>query len=111
MSDMVQNAENLFYAQMDNRDNWVLMKISKQGGEPTKLAPSISEVMQFVADDNSIYYFDRETTSNYALRKIPTGGGEPVTLDRGADDWNKFLAVDNTQVYFTTIGKVHALPK
>ena len=111
MSDMVQDPENLFYAQMDNHDNWVLMKISKQGGEPTKLAPSISEVMQFVADDNSIYYFDRETTSNYALRKIPTGGGEPVTLDRGADDWNKYLAVDKTQVYFTTIAKVHVVPK
>ena len=111
MSDMVQDPENLFYAQMDSHDNWVLMKISKKGGEPTKLAPSISEVMQFVADDNSIYYFDRETASNYALRKIPTGGGAPVTLDRGADDWNKYLAVDKTQVYFTTIGKVLAVPK
>jgi hypothetical protein len=111
MSDMVQDAENLFYAQMDNRDNWVLMKISKQGGEPTKLAPSVSEVMQFVADDTSIYYFDRETTSDYALRKVSINGGEPVTLDRGADSWNKFLAVDKKQVYFTTIGEVHATPK
>jgi Domain of unknown function (DUF5050) len=111
MSDMVQDTENLFYAQMDNHDNWVLMKISKQGGEPAKLAPSISEVMQFVANDSSIYYFDRESTNTFALRKVATGGGEPVTLDRGEDSWNKFLAVDQTQVYFTTIAKVHALPK
>jgi len=111
MSDMVQDTDNLFYAQMDNRNNWVLMKISKQGGEPTKVAPSVSETMQFVTNDSFIYYFDRETTSNYALRKVSTGGGEPVTLDRGADDWNQYLAVDQTQVYFTTIAKVLAVPK
>jgi hypothetical protein len=79
---------------MDNSNNWVLMKISKQGGEPTRLAPSISEVMEFVAADDHIYYFDRESGNNYALRKISTSGGEPVTLDRGQDDWNKYLAVD-----------------
>jgi hypothetical protein len=106
MSDMVQDADNLYYAQMDNRNTWVLMKIPKKGGEPTKLAPSISEVMQFVAADNSIYYFDREKANTYLLRKVSTGGGEPLTLDRGEDSWNKFLAVDGTQVYFTTIGKV-----
>jgi hypothetical protein len=111
MSDMVQDSESLFYAQMDSRDDWVLMKISKQGGEPTKLAPSISEVMQFVADERSIYYFDRETASNYALRRVSTNGGEPATLDRGQDSWNKYLAVDKTQVYFTTIAKVYGLPK
>ena len=111
MSDMVSDAENLFYAQMDNSNNWVLMKISKKGGEPTKLAPSISEVMEFVAADDHIYYFDRESVSAFALRKISTSGGEPVTLDRGADDWNKYLAVDQTQVYFTTIAKVQALQK
>jgi hypothetical protein len=111
MSDMVADSENLFYAQMDNHDNWVLMKISKKGGEPTRLAPSISEVMEFVAKDDHIYYFDRESGNNYALRKISTSGGEPVTLDRGADTWNHYLAVDETQVYFTTIAKVQALPK
>ena len=111
MSDMVSYAESLFYAQMDNHDNWVLMKISKKGGEPSKLAPSISEVMEFVAADGYIYYFDRESSKNYALRKISTGGGEPVTLDRGEDSWNKYLAVDQTQIYFTTIAKVNALPK
>ena len=111
MSDMVADSENLFYAQMDNHDNWVLMKISKKGGEPTRLAPSISEVMEFVAADDYIYYFERESGNNYLLRKISTSGGEPVTLDRGADSWNHYLAVDKTQAYFTTIAKVQALPK
>ncbi len=111
MAELAQDAENLFYTQMDNSNNWVLMKISKKGGEPTKLAPSISEVMEFVAADGYIYYFDRESVSAYALRKISTNGGEPMTLDRGADDWNKYLAVDQTQVYFTTIAKVNAMPK
>ncbi|HEY0347008.1 MAG TPA: DUF5050 domain-containing protein [Pyrinomonadaceae bacterium] len=111
MSDMVQDTDNLFYAQMDNHNDWVLMKIAKKGGEPAKLAPSISEVMQFVAGDKSIYYFERETSNTYLLRKISTGGGEPVTLDRGEDSWNKFLAVDNTQVYFTTIAKVLVVGK
>jgi Domain of unknown function (DUF5050) len=111
MSDMVSDAENLFYEQMDNSNNWVLMKISKKGGEPTRLAPSISEVMEFVAADDHIYYFDRESGNNYALRKIATSGGEPVTLDRGADSWNHYLAVDKTQVYFTTIAKVCVVPK
>ena len=87
------------------------MKIAKKGGEPAKLAPSISEVMQFVANDKSIYYFERETSNTYLLRKISTGGGEPVTLDRGEDSWNKFLAVDNTQVYFTTTAKVLVVGK
>ena len=111
MSELVADAENLFYMQMDNHDNWVLMKISKKGGEPTNLAPSISEVMELVAADGYIYYFDRESGNNYVLRKISTNGGEPLTLDRGQDDWNKYLAVDQTQVYFTTIAKVHAVPK
>jgi organic radical activating enzyme len=111
MSDMVSDVENLFYAQMDNSNNWVLMKISKKGGEPTKLAPSISEVMEFVAADGYIYYFERESGNNYLLRKISASGGEPVTLDRGADSWNHYLAVDKTQVYFTTIAKVQALEK
>lgn len=111
MSGMVQDPENLFYAQMDNRNDWVLMKISKQGGEPTKLAPSISEVMDFVADENSIYYFDGETSSTFALRKVSTKGGEPATLDRGQDSWNKYLAVDKSQLYFTTIAKVYVVPK
>ncbi len=111
MFGLVQDDGNFFYMQMDNSDNWVLMKISKQGGEPTKLAPSISEVMEFVAGDGYIYYFDRESGNDYALRKVSTSGGEPVTLDRGGDSWNKYLAVDKTQVYFTTISKVYALPK
>jgi len=111
MSGMVQDSANLFYAQMDNRNDWVLMKISKQGGEATKLAPSVSEVMQFVADENSVYYFDGETASTFALRKVSTNGGEPATLDRGEDSWNKYLAVDKSQVYFTTIAKVYVVAK
>jgi hypothetical protein len=111
MSGLVHDSENLFYAQMDNRNDWVLMKISKKGGEPTRLAPSISEVMDFVADENSIYYFGSETASDYALRKVSTNGGEPTTLDRGQDSWNKYLAVDQSQVYFTTIAKVYVVPK
>lgn len=87
------------------------MKISKKGGEPTRLAPSISEVMNFVADESSIYYFDSETASTFALRKVSITGGEPTTLDRGQDSWNKYLAVDQTQVYFTTIAKVYVVPK
>ena len=111
MSDMVSDVENLYYAQMDNSNNWVLMKIAKNGGEPTKLAPSISEVMEFVAADGYIYYFERESSNTYLLRKVSTNGGAPVTLDRGEDTWNHYLAVDKTQVYFTTIAKVQALPK
>jgi hypothetical protein len=77
----------------------------------TRLAPSISEVMDFVADENSIYYFESETTSRFALRKISINGGDPTTLDRGEDSWNKYLTVDKSQVYFTTIAKVYVVPK
>ena len=112
---LICDAENFYYAQMNTKGHSALMKLSKKGGAPTQIAPSINHTFEFVADDARIYYFDNEPgggmIGTVALRIVSKNGGDPVMLDHGQPGWVKFIAVDKTQVYFTDIANVYALPK
>jgi hypothetical protein len=111
---LVCDAENFYYSQMNSNSHSALMKLSKKGGAPTQIAPSINHTFEFVADDASIYYFDDEgggMKAPVALRKVSKNGGEPMMLDHGEPGWVKYIAVDKSQVYFTDIANVYSLPK
>ena len=99
---------------MNSKGHSALMKLSKKGGAPTQIAPSINHTFEFVADDASIYYFDDEgggMNAPVALRRVSKNGGESMILDHGQAGWVRFIAVDKSQVYFTDIANVYALPK
>ncbi len=112
---LAQDADNLYFCQMNNRGQSSLMKFAKKTGEVTQLAPSINHVFEFTIDDTNVYYFDEiPGTGSFgpiALKKVPKAGGEPSTLDSGEAGWVKYLAVDAKQIYFTDISKVYALAK
>src|SRR5258707_8551351 len=112
---LISDAENFYYAQMNNKGHSALMKLSKKGGAPTQIAPAINHTFEFVADDASIYYFDDEPgggmIGTVALRKVSKSDGHPGMLVHGQAGWVKYIAVDKTQVYFTDIGNVYSLPK
>lgn len=112
---LLQDADSFYFAQMNSRGKSALMKLNKQSGEVTQLAPSINHTMEFVMDGEYVYYFDEvPKTGSFgpvALRKISKNGGEPVELDQGNAGWIRYLAFDAKQVYFTDISKVYALAK
>jgi hypothetical protein len=112
---LVCDAENFYFAQMNEKGHSALMKLPKKGGAPTQIAPAVNHTMEFALDDTSVYYFDNEPggglTGAVALRKVSKNGGEPVPLDHGAAGWVKYLAVDKAQAYFTDIAKVYGLTK
>ena len=99
---------------MNSKGHSALMKLSKKGGAPTQIAPSINHTFEFVADDASIYYFDDEgggMNAPVALRRVSKNGGESMILDHGQAGWVRFITVDKSQVYFTDIANVYALTK
>ncbi|HEX6188500.1 MAG TPA: hypothetical protein VFZ40_10500 [Pyrinomonadaceae bacterium] len=110
-----QDAENFYFCQMSERGHSALMKLNKQSGELTQLAPSINHTMEFVVAGASLFYFDEVPQSGsfgpVALRRVATGGGPPVELDQGNAGWIKYLAVDAKQIYFTDISRVYAVSK
>jgi hypothetical protein len=110
-----QDADNFYYAQMNDKGKSALMKFARKTGEVTQLAPSINHVFEFIIDDRNVYYFDEiPGTGSFgpiALKKVPKVGGDPVTLDQGEAGWVKYIALDSTQVYLTDISKVYAVPK
>lgn len=112
---LLQDAGNFYFAQMNSRGQSALMKLSKQSGEVSQIAPSITHTMEFVMDDAYVYYFDHVPKSGsfgpVALRKVSKNGGEPVELDQGNAGWINYLAFDAKQIYFTDISKVYALAK
>jgi hypothetical protein len=109
------DAENFYFCQMNERGHSALMKLNKQSGEVTQVAPSINHTMEFVVADGNVYYFDDVPKSGsfgpVALRHVSTQGRVPLEIDYGNAGWIKYLAVDEKQVYFTDISKVYALPK
>ncbi len=112
---LAQDADNFYYAQMNDKGRSALMKFARKTGEVTQLAPSINHVFEFSTDNANVYYFDEiPGTGSFgpiALKKVPKTGGTPVTLDSGEGGWVKYLAVDLTNVYFTDISRVYALSK
>jgi sugar lactone lactonase YvrE len=110
-----QDADNFYFAQMNNQGQSALMKLVKKTGEVVQLAPSINHVFEFTIDDANVYYFDEVPgTGSFgpiALKKVPKAGGEPLTLDSGEAGWVKYLAVDSTRIYFTDISKIYSLAK
>jgi hypothetical protein len=112
---LVCDAENFYYAQMDESGHSTLMKLSKRGGAPTQIGLAINHTFEFVVDDANIYYFDNEPgggmIGTVALLRTAKNGRETVILDHGQAGWVRFLAVDKTQVYFTDIANVYALTK
>jgi hypothetical protein len=112
---LVCDAENFYYAQMNDKDHSALMKLAKKGDVPTQIAPAINHTFEFVVDDANVYYFDNEPGGRMigivALRKVSKNGGEPVMLDHGQAGWVRFIAVDKSQVYFTDLANVYALTK
>ncbi|HWP54363.1 MAG TPA: hypothetical protein VN476_09490 [Pyrinomonadaceae bacterium] len=112
---LLQDADNFYFAQMNNRGHSALMKLSKKGGEATQLTASINHVMDFIADSENIYYFDnvpgKGSFGPLALMKVSKTGGNPIELDQGEGGWIKYLAVDAKQVYFTDIARVNAIAK
>ncbi len=112
---LLQDKDNFYFMQMNSRGHSSLMKLSKGGGEPTQLTPSINHTMDFVLAGGYIYYFDEVpgmgSFGPVALRRVSTSGGDSVALDQGEGGWIKYLDVDAKQVYFTDISKVYSLPK
>lgn len=112
---LMQDADNLYFMQMNGNGHSALMKLAKKSGEVTQLAPSINHTLDFTIDDANVYYYaDVPNTGSFgpdALRKVPKGGGESIELDRGSSAWGKYLAVDSKQIYFTDISNVYALAK
>jgi len=112
---LLQDVDNFYFAQMNNRGHSALMKLNKKSGEVTQLTASINHVMDFTADGENIYYFDnvpgKGSFGPVALMKISKAGGSPVELDQGTAGWIKYLAVDAKQVYFTDIARVNAIAK
>ena len=110
-----QDADNFYFCQMKSNGYSALMKLSKKGGEPVQIAPSINHTFEFVIDDQNAYYFDEVPgTGSFgptALRKVSKSGGEPLTLDQGEAGWIKYLAVDANKLYFTDIANVYSMTK
>lgn len=112
---LLQDADNFYFAQMDSHGYSALMKLSKQSGAVTQLAPALNHVMEFTADAENVYYFDnvpgKGSFGPIALMKVSKAGGAPVEVDQGEAGWIKYLAVDAKQIYFTDISKVYAVAK
>ena len=112
---LISDAENFYYAQMNDKGYSALMKLAKKGGAPAQIAPAINHTFEFAVDEANVYYFDNEPgggmIGTVALRKASKDGGEPVMLDHGRAGWVKYIAVDKTQIYFTDIANVYALTK
>jgi sugar lactone lactonase YvrE len=112
---LAQDADNLYFCQMNNNGHSALMKLPKHGGAVIQLAAAINHTQQFVVDEANVYYFaDFEDMGSFppvALMRVPKSGGDPVTIDQGSAGWVNYLAVDGAQVYFTDISKVYAVGK
>jgi sugar lactone lactonase YvrE len=112
---LAQDTNNFYFCQMNEKGHSALMKLSKQTGQVSQLAPSINHTMDFVLGEANIYYFDEVPgTGSFgpvALKKVSKNGGDPITLDQGEAGWIRHLAIDSKQIYFTDISKVYALPK
>src|SRR5258708_6254841 len=84
---LISDAENFYYAQMNDKGHSALMKLSKKSGAPKQIAPAINHTFEFVADDASIYYFDDEPgggiIGTVALRKAPKSDGDPRMAGHG----------------------------
>jgi hypothetical protein len=109
------DADNFYFCQMGGNGYSSLMRLSKNTGELSQLAPSINHTMEFVTDEANIYYFDnvkgQGSFGPVALMKVSKRGGAPVEIDRGNAGWIKYLSADSQHLYFTDISKVYAIAK
>jgi hypothetical protein len=109
------DADNFYFCQMNSSGHSALMKLSKQSGQVSQLAPQINHTMDFVIDEANVYYFAFvPNTGSFgpdALRRVPKAGGESVELDQGDSAWIRSLSVDSKQIYFGNISKIFAIAK
>jgi len=104
------DSENFYFTQGDGKQ--ALMKLSKEGGEATQLAPSINQTMDFLVDDTNVYYFANQGSFEpLALKKVSKKGGDAVTMDQGEAGWIGHLAQNKTHIFFTDISKLRSIQK
>jgi hypothetical protein len=114
--------DNFYFIQDEGRN--ALMKLSKKGGEPVKLASEINHAHPFYADETHIYFIKNEGSFGTSLNKVASSGGEIVQLDSGylrsftvaktkslSPIFQKFTRLPNNRILrcgFLAVNKVHS---
>lgn len=109
LDELSQDAENLYFgfrAKGDSR--WALMKVSKQGGEPTTLVKRFS-LYPLAVDDKAVYFFDEGSLTNNSLCKVAKTGGEVAILDSGYT--SGAIALGGANVYFASLDDIFSISK
>lgn len=101
-------ADAEFFYFTEGQGIYDLMKLSKNGGTPIRLAPQVNTAHRFHLDDTHIYFITNYQTFGSALNKVAKSGGEVVQIDTG---YLRSFAVGKDKIFVTDGSKVYALEK
>lgn len=109
LDELSQSGDELYFGYRAKGDSrWALMKISKQGGEPTTLVKRYS-LHPVVVDDKNVYFFDEGSLTTNSLCRVPKNGGEVTVLDSGYA--GGAIALGSGSVYFASLDDILSIPK
>ena len=84
------------------------MKVSKHGGEATKIADEINHVFKFYVDEKFVYFIKDEGTFGTSLNKVSKTGGEITKIDNG---YLTSYTVGKDKLFVTDIAKIYEIAK
>lgn len=106
VSGLIADKDSFYFTQGNGRNS--LFRLSKSGGDATKIAPEINHTYQFHVDESNIYFILNEGMLEYSLNKIPKNGGEIVKIESG---YSKSFNVGKNEIFVTDISKIYSLAK
>ncbi len=105
VSGLAADADDLYFTLGDGRNK--LMRVSKKGGDATKIADAINHAQAFYANGVNVYFVLNEGTFGTSLNRVAKTGGPVTKLDSG------YLAnfhVTKDKVYVADIATIFELP-
>jgi hypothetical protein len=103
------DATNVYFNQSPPTGS-ALLSVTKEGGAPTVLVPSVHDLNDFAQDDEAIYWLEwNDMGSGSSVMRVPKTGG-PAEVVVGGEDSPSGIAVDDVHVYWT-VGDAIGAPR
>ncbi len=85
-----------------------LMKMSKAGGQPTKVVEGVNTTFAFYVDEKFAYFVRNEGTFGTSVQRVPIGSGPAEKLD---DGYIAAYCVAGGRVFASDIANIYRLTK